>query len=123
MTRTRSSIRATCTIALLSAAGAGCSGGASLWPFGDSEAPEISRKPANATEYRCEGGATLYLRQLAAGGVWLFAPDRELRLDKKAEGRYGYGRVELVLDKDRLDFTDPPAGQVTCLRPESPAKK
>jgi len=94
-----------------------------VWPFGESETPEISRKPANATEYRCEGGATLYLRRLDGGGLWLFAPDRELRLDRKAEGRYGYGRVELTLDKDRLDFTDPPAATITCLPADAAARK
>jgi len=114
--------RATRAFTLLTIALAGCGGG-SVLPFFGGETPEISRKPANATEYRCEGGMTLYLRNLDAGGVWLFAPDRELRLDRKAEGRYGYGRVELILDKDRLDFTDPPAGQISCLRADASPKK
>jgi hypothetical protein len=93
---------------------AGCSGG-SILPFLGSDAPEITRKPANATEYRCPGGTTLYVRNIE-GGVWLIAPDRELRLDRKADGRYGYGRVELDIDKDRLDLIDPPSNQVNCQR-------
>ena len=35
-------------------------------------------------------------------------------LDKKAEGRYAFGRVELDMDKDRLDLIDPPSNQVNC---------
>ena len=100
---------------------AGCS---SLWPFGDGEVKENSRKPANAVEYRCDGGATLYLRNMDANSVWLIAPDREIRLNKKAEGRYGIGRVELDVDADRIDLIDPPTNQVNCKRVGgTPARK
>ena len=100
---------------------AGCS---SLWPFGDGEVKENSRKPANAVEYRCDGGATLYLRNMDANSVWLIAPDREIRLNKKAEGRYGIGRVELDVDADRIDLIDPPTNQVNCKRVGgAPARK
>ena len=58
----------------------------------------------------------MYVRQLEGGAVWLIAPDREIRLDKKAEGRYGFGRVELDIDKDRLDLIDPPTNRVNCKR-------
>jgi hypothetical protein len=101
-----------CALALLPAALAGCGAG-SVLPFFGGETPETSRRPANATEYRCEGGVTLYVRQLE-GAIWLIAPDREIRLDKKAEGRYAFGRVELDMDKDRLDLIDPPSNQVNC---------
>jgi len=108
-------VRVTCAIALLTIALAGC-GGSSLIPFFGGETPEASRKPANAVEYRCEGGAVVYVRQLDGNAIWLIAPDREIRLDKKAEGRYVFGRVELDMDKDRLDLIDPPTNQVNCKR-------
>jgi hypothetical protein len=108
-------LRAAHAIALLPFALAGCSG-TSIVPFLGGEAPEQNRKPANATEYRCEGGAAVYVRQLDGNAIWLIAPDREIRLDKKAEGRYVYGRVELDMDKDRLDLIDPPTNQVNCKR-------
>ena len=93
---------------------AGC-GGVSLWPFGSS-GTELSRKPSDATEYQCAGGKVFYVRNLDANAVWLIAPDREIRLDKKAEGRYVFGRVELDIDKDRLDLIDPPTNRVNCKR-------
>jgi len=108
-------VRAASTIALLILSLAGCSGG-SVMPFFGGDTPEASRKPANATEYRCEGGVALYVRPLEGGAVWLIAPDREIRLDKKAEGRYVFGRVELDIDKDRLDLIDPPTNRVNCKR-------
>ena len=102
--------------ALLSAALAGCGGTASgLWPFGG-EGAELSRKPANAAEYRCDGGATLYVRTLDQNAVWLIAPDREIRLDRKAEGRYGFGRVELGFGKETMELTDPPVTYTNCKR-------
>jgi len=109
-------------MALLAAALAGCGGG-SVLPFFGGEIPEASRKPANATEYRCEGGTLLYLRTLDAKAVWLIAPDREIRLDLKAEGRYGFGRVELDVDKDRIDLIDPPSNQVNCIRTDATPKR
>lgn len=105
--------RAARTSALLAFALAGCGG---VVPFFTGDTPEVSRKPANATEYRCEGGVSLYIRQLDGGAVWMIAPDREIRLDKKAEGRWGFGRVELDIDKDRLDLIDPPTNRVNCKR-------
>jgi hypothetical protein len=108
-------VRATCAVTLLTFALAGCGGG-SVLPFFGGETPEASRKPANATEYRCPDGVALYVRNLEGGAVWLIAPDREIRLDKKAEGRYGFGRVELDIDKDRLDLIDPPTNRVDCKR-------
>ena len=93
---------------------AGC-GSVSLWPFGESVA-EVSRKPANATEYRCDEGKVFYVRNVDAGSVWLIAPDRELRLDRTADGRYGVGRVEFALDGDKAELTDPPARFANCKR-------
>ena len=88
----------------------------SLWPFGDGEVKENSRKPANAVEYRCDGGKGFYLRNLDAGAVWLIAPDREIRLDKQGEGRFGIGRVLLEMSSDGATLTDPPAVFSNCKR-------
>jgi membrane-bound inhibitor of C-type lysozyme len=100
---------------------AGC-GGISLWPFGDGESTELSRKPANATEYLCDGGKRFYVRTLDAGAVWLIAPDREIRLEKLAgaEGAsYGVGRVVLELSAQSAMLTDPPAQFAGCKRADA----
>jgi len=103
-------------LALLAGQLSGC-GSVSLWPFGESESNEKSRKPANATEYRCSEGKTFYVRNLDGGAVWLIAPDREIRLDKQADGRYGVGRVILELGGDGAALlVDPPASFNNCKR-------
>ncbi|MGH8764689.1 MAG: hypothetical protein ACRET8_03135 [Burkholderiales bacterium] len=118
------------TLAVLSASAmalAGCGGssnvsssssssgtGLSFWPFGAGD-HELDRRPANATEYRCAGNKAFYVRRLDDSTVWLIAPDREIRLDKQAEGRYGVGRVALELGKDGgASLTDPPNSLVGC---------
>jgi hypothetical protein len=93
----------------------GCSS-VSLWPFGESETKEHSRKPANATEYRCADAKGFYVRNLEGGAVWLIAPDREIRLDKQADGRYGVGKVELDISGDGATLTDPPSVFMNCKR-------
>ena len=89
----------------------------SLNPFSDGEVKENSRRPANATEYRCAEGKTFYVRQIEGGALWLIAPDRDIRLDKKADGSYGTGRVilELAADGGAL-LVDPPAAFSGCKR-------
>jgi len=87
----------------------------SLWPFGSSES-EKSRKPANATEYRCADAKVFYVRTLDAGAVWLIAPDREIRLAKQGEGQYGAGRVQLEISGGDATLTDPPPLFVNCKR-------
>jgi hypothetical protein len=87
----------------------------SLWPF-DSETPEKSRKPANATEYRCADGKTFYVRNLEGGAVWLMAPDRDIRLERQADGRYGVGRVSLELSGAEASLLDPPSVFSSCKR-------
>jgi len=101
---------------LLLLAGCGGGGASSLWPFGDSETPEISRRPANATEYRCDGGKAFFVRSLDATAVWLIAPDREIRLDRQPDGRYSVGRVVLEIDADRAELSDPPSIFANCKR-------
>jgi hypothetical protein len=105
-----------CLCALLVAAALGGCGGASLWPFGEPGAREIARKPANATEYRCSDGKSFYVRNLDAAAVWLIAPDREIRLDKKAEGQWAFGRVTLEISGEDATLTDPPTVMSACKR-------
>ncbi len=98
-------------------AGCGSISVPNLWPFGDSEISEKSRKPANAAEYRCADAKVFYVRNLDAGAVWLIAPDREIRLNKQADGRYGTGRVLLEISGSEATLTDPPTLFVNCKRP------
>ena len=61
---------------------AGCSS-VNLWPFGSGETQELSRTPANATEYRCNNDRRFYARFLDNGNsIWVIFPEREFRLDK-----------------------------------------
>jgi membrane-bound inhibitor of C-type lysozyme len=103
--------------ALLALLLAGC-GGVSLWPFGGSGGgTELSRAPKNATEYRCDGGRSFWVRNLEDGAVWLIAPDREIRLARAAAaGRYSAGRVVLELSGDEASLADPPASFSGCKR-------
>lgn len=107
--------RARLAVLLVAGLLAGC-GGTSLWPFGEPTAKEVSRKPADATEYACGGGRGFYVRSLDATSVWLIAPDREIRLDKKADGRWAFGRVELDISGDTATLTDPPNVMAGCKR-------
>jgi len=106
----------TCAAALALLLAGGC-GAASLWPFGEKETTEVSRKPANAAEYRCDGGRAFFVRNLAGGAVWLIAPDREIRLEKlSGDGRYGSGRVLLEISGPAATLADPPAQFTGCKR-------
>jgi hypothetical protein len=97
---------------------AGCGGFSmdSLNPFSSGEAPERDRRPANSTEYRCAEGKVFYVRNLDGGAVWLMAPDRDIRLERQADGRYGTGRVSLDLSGAEATLTDPPAVFSGCKR-------
>jgi hypothetical protein len=129
----RSSLTVLLGLTLLLAAGCGgdsnvsssssSSGGfmSSLWPFGGDT--ELDRRPKNATEYRCAGNRSFFVRRLEDGAVWLIAPDREIRLDKLAEGRYGVGRVVLELGDTGASLTDPPNSLVGCTRADAAQKK
>ena len=105
---------------------AGCGGSVSMWPFGDSGPSEVRRDPANATEYRCDGGRKFYVRTMDAGAVWLIAPDREIRLARAGgadSNRYTAGRVELVVSGPTATLVDPPTEFRNCKVPgaEKPA--
>jgi hypothetical protein len=85
----------------------------SLWPFGEG-ASEVARKPANTAEYRCDGGRAFYVRNIDGGAVWLIAPDREIRLEKKGEASWGVGRVLLEISGPGATLVDPPAQFTGC---------
>jgi hypothetical protein len=96
---------------------AGCSTPSLSLPyFGEPRGEERDRRPANATEYGCEGNRKFYVRNLDGGAVWLIAPDREIRLEKLSEGRWGVGRVVLELSGSEARLTDPPAQFAGCKR-------
>lgn len=95
---------------------AGC-GGIDLWPFGEGGGKELSRTPPNATEYKCEGAKTFYVRNLEGGDVWLIAPDREIRLARRgAASRWGTARVLLELNGEEATLIDPPSTYSGCKR-------
>ena len=107
-----------CTALVITCVLSGC-GSVNLWPFGEPGASEVSRKPANAAEYRCEGGKQFYVRNLDGGAVWLIAPDREIRLEKSAPGAgmvYSAGRVRLEIGEQSATLLDPPAQFLGCKR-------
>jgi membrane-bound inhibitor of C-type lysozyme len=83
-----------------------------LWPFGgESKVVERSRAPANATEYRCDGGKGFYLRTLEGGtAVWLIYPDRQVRLEKQTGTgtRYTNGVATLRMEEAGASLTDGP---------------
>ena len=110
-----------CAAIFLSAVLAGC-GGINLWPFGEPRATEASRKPSDATEYRCEGGKLFYVRNLDAGAVWLIAPDRQIRLEKPAAETgavYIAGKVRLEITAQGATLLDPPAQFLGCKRADA----
>ena len=88
---------------------AGCS---SIWPFGGGSGERISRVPANATEYQCEGGKRFYMRYLDNGAsAWIIFPEREFRLDKVASAsgtRYANASAVLDVAGNEVSLTDGP---------------
>jgi hypothetical protein len=109
-------------ILLASAQLAACATVKELLPFGEGETTERSRKPANATEYLCQGGKRFYVRTLDANAVWLIAPDREIRLEKlpgTTDTSYGAGRTVLEISGPGALLTDPPALFSGCKRADA----
>lgn len=96
---------------------AGC-GSINVWPFGESKTASVSRGPENATEYRCAGGKTFYVRYLDAGkSAWVILPDRQVRLDKATaagDGRYTNGIAVLNITTDGAELTDGPVAFAAC---------
>ena len=103
---------------------AGC-GSINLWPFGETRTAERPRGPANATEYRCDGGKSFHLRLLDGGaGAWVILPDRQVRLDKAAATagmRYSNGIATLQLDGETAMLSDGPASAFNNCKPPQAA--
>lgn len=58
-----------------------------LWPLAGGKEQDVSRAPAGATAYACEGGKRLFVRYLDNGGAaWVILPGREFRLNKATAG-------------------------------------
>lgn len=71
---------------LLSLTLTGC-GGVKVWPFNDDKSAGRASGPANATEYKCEGGKRFFVRLADKGATaWLIYPDREVSLAKSPTG-------------------------------------
>ena len=93
------------TISLATMLVGGCSSIDKYNPFTENKpSQEISRTPANSTEYLCEGNKRFYVRLLDKGnGAWLIYPDREVNLDK-------VGGSGSRADQDGRDGGGPRAG-------------
>jgi hypothetical protein len=86
-----------------------------LWPFGgEPRREDRDRRPQGATEYRCDNSRVFYLRPLEDGAMWLIAPDREIRLPKMDDSRYGVGRILLEMRGGEATLTDPPTTFTGC---------
>lgn len=77
--------------------------GVNLWPFGSDREQDLTRTPAGATAYQCEGAKRLFVRYLDGGAAaWVILPEREFRLNKataSSGARYSNGSAT-------LDITD-----------------
>lgn len=90
-------------------------GSINLWPFGGDQYQERSRAPANSTAYQCAAGKRFYVRTLENGAaVWLILPDREVRLDRIGDSRYGNGIAVLDLSGGAASLSEGPATLNDC---------
>lgn len=81
-----------------------------LWPFGGGKEQDLTRTPAGATAYACEGGKRLFVRYLDNGAAaWIILPEREFRLNKVTAGagtRYSNGGATLDLKDNEATLFD-----------------
>jgi membrane-bound inhibitor of C-type lysozyme len=81
-----------------------------LWPFGGGKEQDLSRTPAGAIAYACEGGKRLFVRYLDNGAAaWIILPDREFRLNKVTPGagaRYSNGSATLDIKDNEATLFD-----------------
>ncbi|HWU81921.1 MAG TPA: hypothetical protein VN063_00410 [Methylophilaceae bacterium] len=105
---------------------AGCSSMDKYNPFTDTPVyQEISRAPADATEYRCEGDRKFYVRMLDKGSdAWLIYPDREVRLEKAggSGNRYTNGVAVLDINGDQTSLSDGPQIDYKACKAANPKK-
>jgi membrane-bound inhibitor of C-type lysozyme len=103
---------------------AGC-GGLSIWPFDGDRDQGRPRVPPNATEYRCSGGKSFYLRFLDNSAAWVIFPEREFRLDKLASGagtRFSNGIATLEISGNEANLTDGPSSSFSNCAPAGKAR-
>jgi hypothetical protein len=72
----------------------GCSMVERLWSSGPRELPRVRD---GAIDFRCDANRALTVRPDGAAAAWLVMPDREVRLDSVAPGRFANGRSTLTL--------------------------
>ncbi len=81
-----------------------------LWPLSGGKEQDLSRAPAGATAYVCEGGKRLFVRYLDDGAAaWVILPEREFRLNKTAAGagtRYTNGSATLEVAEGGATLAD-----------------
>lgn len=82
-------------------------GSISLNPFSSGN-KEVSRVPADAIAYVCEGNKQFYVRMLNQGNeAWLIYTSHEVLLTKeKASNRYTSGAIALVMNGDETTLND-----------------
>lgn len=91
----------------------------SLNPFASKEVVEQG-KPANATEYVCEGNKRFYVRMLNNGAdAWLIYPDHEVNLSKSATDAnvYTSGAITLTLNNEASALNDGEKIAYTACKP------
>jgi len=97
----------------------GCSS-VNLWPFGGEGNSDQALVPADATAFRCAGGALFYMRYLDDGkAAWVIFADREFRLDKVASGsgtRYSNGIETLEVGDKVTTLTGGPGVSFTACK-------
>lgn len=79
-------------------------------PFSAEKAAE-TYKPANSTEYQCQGNMRFFVRMLSKeNAAWLIYPNREVRLPATTEGsnRYSNGVAVLEINGNEATLTDGP---------------
>lgn len=88
-------------------------------PFTEEKAAE-TYKPANSTEYLCEGNKRFFVRMLdKENAAWLIYPDREVRLEKSAEepsNSYTNGVAILKVDGTETTLSDGPNVNYTACK-------
>lgn len=92
----------------------------SLNPFG-SDSKELSRVPADATEYVCDGNKRFYIRMLNNGNdAWLIYPDHEVNLPKSSDGnnRFASGAITLVINGADTTLHDGEKIAYTACKPQ-----
>ncbi len=105
----RQSILRVLALAGVTIAASAC-GDINLWPLRGGVEQDLTRAPAGATAYQCEGGKRLFVRYLDNGAAaWVILPERQFRLNQAqaASGRrYASGDARLEVNGDAATLFD-----------------